>query len=120
MVFRWVHVLLVLECDASMEYKNYFINGKKEDIKIVQSPVGMPGRAFMTPFMEKTHPIKRCFRCIASCDMKSIPYCITQALINAVNGDCENGLVFTGTNGYRIDKLVHASDLIDELMEDIV
>ena len=108
------------ECDASMEYKNYFINGKKEDIKIVQSPVGMPGRAFMTPFMEKTHPIKRCFRCIASCDMKSIPYCITQALINAVNGDCENGLVFTGTNGYRIDKLVHVSDLIDELMEGIV
>ena len=47
------------ECDASIEYKNYFINGKKEDIKIVQSPVGMPGRAFMTPFMEKTHPIKR-------------------------------------------------------------
>ena len=108
------------ECDASMEYKNYFINGKKEDIKIVQSPVGMPGRAFMTPFMEKTHPIKRCFRCIASCDMKSIPYCITQALINAVNGDCKNGLVFTGTNGYRIDKLVHVSDLIDELMEGIV
>ena len=82
--------------------------------------IGMPGRAFMTPFMEKTHPIKRCFRCIASCDMKSIPYCITQALINAVNGDCENGLVFTGTNGYRIDKLVHVSDLIDELMEGIV
>ena len=103
-----------------MEYKKYVIGGKKEDIKVIQSPVGVSGGTYMSPFMEKTHPIKKCFRCIASCNMKSIPYCITQALINAVNGDCENGLVFTGTNGYRIDKLVHVSDLIDELMEGIV
>lgn len=108
------------ECDASLEYKNYFINAKKEDIQIVQSPVGMPGRAFKTPFMNDTHPIKRCFKCISSCHITNVPYCITQALIDAVEGRCDEGLVFTGSNGYRIDHLVHVDELIDELMEGIV
>ena len=41
------------ECDADIRYKMTYINAGKEDIRIVKSPVGMPGRAIMNPFMEK-------------------------------------------------------------------
>lgn len=107
------------ECDASPIYKNAFIQAKKEDITLVTSPVGMPGRAMRNVFILKTEkgkiPIHRCFRCISSCDVIHAPYCITEALIRAVNGDLDNGLIFTGSNGYRIDKIISVKELINEL-----
>lgn len=110
------------ECDASDNYKQAFIDAKKEDIEIVKSPVGMPGRAIMTKFterlkIEKKIPIKRCYNCLVPCDIKTTPYCISEALINAVKGNLDEGLVFSGSNGYRNDKIVTVKELMDELKE---
>lgn len=106
------------ECDADMDYKMSYINAKKEDIKIVKSPVGMPGRAIMNPFMEKTKlervPAAKCRQCLAHCNPAEIPYCITDALINAAKGDVENALLFCGENAYKAETLEHVSDIMKE------
>lgn len=108
------------ECDADIKYKQAFINANKEDIEIVKSPVGMPGRAIMTKLTQKLKndekiPVKRCYNCLIPCDVKSTPYCISSALINAVKGNLDEGLVFSGSNGYRNDRIISVKELMDEL-----
>jgi NAD(P)H-dependent flavin oxidoreductase YrpB (nitropropane dioxygenase family) len=109
------------ECDASLEYKNTYINAKEEDIRIVKSPVGMPGRAIHNIFMEKseTEPfkLKKCHQCIATCNQRDIPYCITDALINAATGNVDEALLFCGANAFKATKLEHVEDIIKELTE---
>jgi len=108
------------ECDASNEFKEAYIQAKKEDIKIIKSPVGMPGRAIRNSFIKKVEQerakIDRCYGCIKTCDVRSSPYCITKALVNAVKGNMDEALVFCGSNAYRIDKIVHVHDLMQELV----
>lgn len=106
------------ECDASDAFKQAYINSKKEDIVIVKSPVGMPGRAILNPFMELAAkgnvPHGKCHLCVSTCKPNETPYCITDALLNAVKGNCEDALLFCGTNAYRATKLVHVKDIMDE------
>lgn len=108
------------ECDASDAYKQAYINAKKEDIIIVKSPVGMPGRAIRNTFMEKAKegniPHGKCHLCISTCKPAETPYCITEALVNAVKGDVENALLFCGTNAYRAEKLEHVADIMQEFV----
>jgi nitronate monooxygenase len=110
------------ECDADIRYKQAFIEAKEEDIQIVKSPVGMPGRAIRNKLIKdlEVAPIKitRCYNCLRPCNPADTPYCISKALINAVEGNLEEGLIFTGTNGYRIDKIVPVKELIDELVRE--
>ena len=97
------------ECDAPMAYKQAYLDAKEEDIIIVKSPVGMPGRAIRNRFMEEVEAgktkVERCFRCLEHCDPVKIPYCITRALINAAEGDEEHALVFCGSNAWRSTKM---------------
>ncbi len=106
------------ECDADEAYKQSYIKATKEDIKIVQSPVGMPGRAILNPFLEKVKTekckIKHCYQCIVTCDKKTIPYCITEALVNAAEGRVEEGLLFCGENAYRADKIETVAEIMEE------
>ena len=106
------------ECDADTKYKQAYLDAKMEDVVIVKSPVGMPGRAIKNAFLEKLKdgPIKvqSCKQCLSHCNPATIPYCITQALINAAKGDVDNGLLFCGENVYRNDKMVHVKDIMDE------
>ena len=108
------------ECDASQEYKNMYINAKAGDICIVKSPVGMPGRAVRNRFIEKVEKerqkIEKCYQCLEKCNPADVPYCITKALISAVRGDIDNGLIFCGSNVDRINKIVSVHDLIKELV----
>ena len=110
------------ECDAHENYKQAFINCKKEDIEIVVSPVGMPGRAIRNAFINKlkngNEKITRCYNCLKPCNPKSTPYCISKALINAVKGNVDEGLIFTGSNGYKIDKITTVKALMKELTEE--
>lgn len=107
------------ECDASDAYKNAYIQAKEEDVKIIQSPVGMPGRAIYNNFLKQVEQgktcVKKCYQCLAKCDPANIPYCITQALVNAVKGDVENGLMFAGANVGRIHEIVSVHELMQEL-----
>jgi nitronate monooxygenase len=111
------------ECDADERFKQAYINAKEEDIVIVHSPVGLPGRAIKTPFVEKilnntvpkVNPIE-CQGCIGPICDKS--YCILKALENARKGDLENGLVFAGANAWKINKIVKVKELIKELVDE--
>ncbi|MBH1942362.1 nitronate monooxygenase [Mobilitalea sibirica] len=108
------------ECDASDEFKQAYINAKKEDIKIVISPVGMPGRAIMTSFMEDVGcakiPVDKCFHCLEHCNPRETPYCITKALIEAVKGNIKGGLVFCGDNVHRLKEMTTVKEIFDELV----
>lgn len=107
------------ECDASLAYKQAYIQAKEEDIVIVKSPVGMPGRAIRNAWLKNAEqgktPVKKCLHCIKNCNPKEIPYCITQALIHAVNGNVEQGLIFCGSSAGRIKELTTVSALMREL-----
>ena len=107
------------ECDASIEFKNMYVNAKKEDIKIIKSPVGMPGRALNNSFIKNTElekcKIDRCYGCIKTCDVSNTPYCITKALVNAVKGNMRDGLIFCGSNVDKVNKIVSVHELMQEL-----
>ena len=109
------------ECDADERYKQAYIDAREEDIQIVQSPVGMPGRAVRNHFVETVEagriPVKKCYHCLEKCNPGQVPYCITNALIQAVNGDVENGLIFCGSNTGRIREITTVSALMRELAE---
>ena len=111
------------ECDASPEFKKHYINVKPEDIVLIQSTVGMPGRALRSPFIERRERgevdhISRCVVCLRPCDPRVVDYCITKALTEAAKGNWEEGLFFCGSNGYRMDKIVHVKEVIDEIMSE--
>lgn len=109
------------ECEADIRFKERYLKAREEDIVIVQSPVGMPGRAVLNPFMqrimagEKYSPDK-CLGCLRKCNPSEIPYCITQALINAVKGNTDEGLIFCGANTWKAEKIETVKEVIDSLM----
>lgn len=110
------------ECDAHDNFKNAIINAKDGDIKIIKSPVGMPGRAIKNKFVEQIETahlkIEKCYGCMKACNAKKAPYCISKALINAVSGNVEDGIIFSGSNAHRIDKIVKVKELMNELVSE--
>lgn len=109
------------ECDAPDAYKQTYIEASKEDIVITQSPVGMPGRAILNPFLKKIKEgerpaIKSCFQCLEHCDIKTIPYCITRALVNAAEGDEDAALLFCGSNAFRSDRIETVEGVMNALL----
>lgn len=106
------------ECDASQAYKETYLAAEPEDIMIVKSPVGMPGRAIHNTFIDQVadHPkkIKKCYHCIITCNPAEIPYCITDALVQAAVGNVEDGLLFCGANAARCKKIEHVADIMAE------
>ena len=108
------------ECDAAPAFKESYIHARKEDIEIIQSPVGMPGRAIHSTFLEKVkaglkRPKSCPFNCIKTCDVTRSPYCIMLALYNAFRGRLENGYAFCGANAWRTEKIQSVRDLIASL-----
>jgi len=108
------------ECDASMEFKQAYIDCKKEDIIIIDSPVGMPGRAIKNAFIKSAeigmkHPFSCAYHCIKTCEHINSPYCIAHALLNAKIGNLQDGFVFAGQNAYRVKKLISVCELIESL-----
>lgn len=106
------------ECDASQAYKQTYLRAKKEDIVIVDSPVGMPGRAIRNRFLEekesRREPIRKCYQCIATCNPADTPYCITRALVHAAKGETDEALLFCGENAWRCEKMEHVADIMAE------
>ena len=111
------------ECDASDGYKQRLLEARPEDITIVQSPVGMPGRALRSPLIRRVEAgaqpkPERCIKCLVPCDYKTTPYCISRALIDARNGDWENGLFFCGTNAGEVSRLSTVREQMDQIMDE--
>jgi len=108
------------ECDADRRFKEAYVTCKKEDIGLIKSPVGMPGRAirnsFITDSEEGKRPAFRCaWKCLATCKAQEANYCISIALNNARKGLLKSGFVFAGSNAYRIKKIVPVQTLVSEL-----
>ncbi|MEG1759629.1 MAG: nitronate monooxygenase family protein [Alistipes sp.] len=108
------------ECDANMAFKQSYIDAKQQDIEIILSPVGMPGRAIHNSFLDRVKEgLKRpktCpFDCIKTCDMTHSPYCIMLALYNAFKGKLTNGYAFCGSNAWRAEKIQSVKELISTL-----
>lgn len=110
------------ECDAASEYKEAYVKAKKEDICIVKSPVGMPGRAIHNAFLEKVErgekKLCKCHKCLRRCNPGEIPYCITDALIQAAEGNVEDALIFCGANAWKISEIQTVSQVVRELFPD--
>ena len=109
------------ECDADSAYKDAYLKAQKEDIVLVSSPVGMPGRAIRNSFLEhvekgEVQRPQKCFGCLKHCNPAEIPYCITEALIHAVKGDTENGLLFCGAQGFLANQIETVQDVMEDLL----
>ena len=113
------------ECDASDEFKQTYIDAKSEDIVIIKSPVGMPGRAILNEFLNKVkmgqkQPIRCPFKCIKTCEISSSPYCIITALINAVKGNFNNGYAFAGSNAFKATSIVSVKETFKKLLQEFL
>ena len=111
------------ECDADPAYKQAYLDAREEDIVIVKSPVGMPGRAIKNMFLERVQedriPVTHCFSCLSHCNPAETPYCITKALINAAEGRIEDALLFCGSNAYRSTKIETVPAVMAELCGEV-
>ena len=106
------------ECDAHRRYKEAYLKAVKDEIAIVKSPVGMPGRAIRNTFLDKVKsegriPPTKCLRCIHTCNPAETPYCITEALIHAAKGETENALLFCGGRAYEAKTIETVKKVID-------
>ena len=111
------------ECDAGQGYQDVLLAARPEDLRIIHSPVGMPGRAVNSPLVQRLaagmrQPPAHCSGCIKSCRPAETPFCITHALIEAVKGNWEEGLFFSGSRVDLVDRMRTVPDLIDELMKE--
>jgi len=111
------------ECDASEEFKNAYVNAREEDIQIIKSPVGMPGRSIFNRFLKEATEGKRrpdvCkHNCIKSCDYKTTSYCISEALLAAYKGNLEDGFAFVGSNAGRVKEISTVEDVFNELKDE--
>ncbi|AZO96385.1 nitronate monooxygenase family protein [Halocella sp. SP3-1] len=111
------------ECDAAIEFKKAYINCKKEDIVIIDSPVGLPGRAIKNSFIESAekgmnHPFNCPYHCIKTCKGNNSLYCIAKVLLNAKKGNINSGFVFAGQNAYRVKEIVSVQELIGSLINE--
>jgi len=109
------------ECDASMEYKESYIKSKEEDIAIIDSPVGLPGRVILNDFVKKiqngyTKPVKCPWKCLKTCNFKEVKYCIAEALFNSAKGNMSEGFAFAGSNAYLATKIQSVKETINDLI----
>lgn len=108
------------ECDADIRFKESYVNAQKDDLIIIESPVGMPGRAIRNDFIAEIQngakkPFKCPYHCITSCNCTDSPYCIALALANAQKGNLQSGFAFAGKNAYRVDKIMSVGELVESL-----
>jgi NAD(P)H-dependent flavin oxidoreductase YrpB (nitropropane dioxygenase family) len=108
------------ECDASDAFKQAYIEAREEDIQIIKSPVGMPGRAIFSQFIQKIkegkkQPKKCICQCIKTCDISRSPYCIIAALYNAFKGNMDKGYAFAGANAFRATRILSVKEVFAEL-----
>lgn len=109
------------ECDASPAFKQSYVQAKEEDMEIIVSPVGMPGRAIRNEFLDSVKrgekkPIHCPVKCIKTCDVETTPYCIISALMNAYKGKLESGYAFAGANAFRATEINTVKEVMDRLV----
>jgi len=109
------------ECDASIEYKKSYLRANQEDIVIIDSPVGLPGRAVKNKFVQQimdgqAKPFKCPWKCLSGCNFREAPYCIAKALYNSATGNMDEGFAFAGSNAWMATEINHVSDVVEDLV----
>lgn len=108
------------ECDASDTFKQAFVDAGDDDVQIIKSPVGMPGRALGNKFLHdasegKRRPLVCKHNCIKSCDPKTTSFCISEALVSACRGNLNDGFVFTGANVGKVKAISTVKKVFEDL-----
>jgi nitronate monooxygenase len=111
------------ECDASLRFKQAYIDCKEEDLSIIDSPVGLPGRAIRNRFIDEISagsrkPFRCSWKCLKTCNFREAPYCIAQALANAQKGNVQEGYTFAGANAFRVKEIISVKELFDSLEQE--
>ncbi|MPN59371.1 hypothetical protein SDC9_207092 [bioreactor metagenome] len=112
------------ECDASLKFKQSYLKASESDIEIIQSPVGLPGRAISSEFLNRVknglEKPKSCpFHCIKTCDYTKSPYCIIAALYSAFKGNFRKGYAFAGSNAFRADRITSVKETFKSLLNEM-
>jgi nitronate monooxygenase len=111
------------ECDADIAFKMQYINASEDDITIINSPVGLPGRVVENDFIREVRagekkPVKCSWKCLKTCNYKEVPYCIADALFNAAQGRLDQGFAFAGSNAYKATKIETVQEVFDTLISE--
>jgi nitronate monooxygenase len=111
------------ECDVSEKFKQNYIDCSKEDIVLIDSPVGLPGRVIVNDFVREIQqgaqkPVRCPWKCLKTCDYKKVQFCVSEALFNAARGDFSHGFSFAGTNAYKAKAIISVRETIDQLKEE--
>ena len=111
------------ECDVSDAFKQNYLRATPNDITLIDSPVGLPGRVISNPFVKKiqageTMPINCAWKCLKTCDYKKAPFCIATALFNAAQGNMDEGFSFAGSKAYLAEKIMSVKDTINQIMQE--
>ena len=113
--------VLSKECAVSQKFKDAFLKAGEDDIVLVSSPVGMPGRAINTPFVRRMNSgedvsTKECkYKCLKKCSYR---YCISDRLIRACAGDVEEGLVFSGANTFKMKEILPVREIFNRFVQE--
>ena len=111
------------ECDAHDNFKKAYLDCSRDDLVIIDSPVGLPGRAIKSKFLGEVengakHPLDCPWKCLETCDVVNAPYCIAKALTSAKLGDLGGGFAFAGANAYLVDRVSSVRELMLSLREE--
>lgn len=109
------------ECTVSPNFKDHYLKAEKEDVILIKSPVGLPGRALRSPFTEKLSQeekveVEKCNNCLKVC---SRDFCILDALEKAEEGDMERGLIFSGKYVYKIKDILPVREIMKNLINSL-
>lgn len=109
------------ECDAAQAFKDRIIQAQDEDVMVIESPVGMPGRALKSPLtlavaQGDRRPPATCYKCLGPCNPATTPYCISRALVASAQGDWENGLFFSGAHVGKINRQTPVAEVFTEVL----
>ncbi len=111
------------ECDVSDAFKQNYLKATSEDIVLIDSPVGLPGRVITSSFVKKiqageTMPVNCPWKCLKTCDYKKAPFCIASALFNAAQGNLDEGFSFAGSKAYLADRIMSVKETISQIMQE--
>ncbi|MDD5459545.1 MAG: nitronate monooxygenase family protein [Phycisphaerae bacterium] len=111
------------ECDVHTNFKQAYLDAGADDVTIIQSPVGLPGRVINNAFVEKikqgkTIPFKCAYQCLRTCNPQKAPYCIAKVLANAAKGKLDESFAFAGSNAYRCKEIIPVKTLVEKLKEE--
>jgi nitronate monooxygenase len=111
------------ECDVHGNFKQAYLNARHDDVTIIHSPVGLPGRVIANDFVKRikkgeTVPFKCSYHCLRTCDPAKAPYCIAEVLANAAEGKLDQSFAFAGSNAWRCNEIIPTSLLIEKLVQE--